>query len=216
MKRKHPAPSETGHTLIEVLIVLVIFTTFTLFAFELVRVTQIAQVRQDRKLLGLQAVRAPFYQTLDALRLAGYPAANNFTTANPLAVSDGFVEVSPTVVAFEVDLDRDGVVEKIEYRLSADGRTLGHRIFPKTGAGAWGAATTVNDPFIQNIANADQTPALDLFQWETDPDSLLAFPGNVTVVYVNLAIEVSLDPDNPGLTQIITLTGAARQVNPKQ
>lgn len=145
--------------------------------------------------------------------MVGYPANNTFIAPSG---AEGFLEATPTTLVFEADFNLDGVVERIEYRLAADGRSLGRRVFPKQLDGSLGAPIASQEPFVQNLANQTLMNPLPVFSWEVDPDSPKPFPNNIVIVYVSLAVEARLDPHDPGEKQIIHLAGAARRINPSQ
>lgn len=121
-----------------------------------------------------------------------------------------------TSIVFEADADGDGRVERIEYRMAADGTSLIRRASPKRLGGSLGAPTSDNQSFIQNLTNQTLADPLPVFSWEVDPDSSELFPNNISIVYVSLAIEARLDPRDPSKKKIFHLAGASRRLNPSR
>ncbi|MFQ5662702.1 MAG: type II secretion system protein J [Terriglobia bacterium] len=220
MRRNRTHSLAQGHTLLELLIVLAIFGLFTAGVFEVLLYMQRVEGRQERQVNELQVVRFPFYQTLRELRMVGYPPGNNFDPLTrlqaPGLIATGFLEASANAVVFETDLDFDGSVERIEYRVAADGRSLRRQVFPKQIDGSLGAPLSTQETFIENLANQTLPAPLPVFSWDVEPDSAEPFPNNISVVYVSLAIEVRLDSRDPAKKEIIHLAGAARRINPRQ
>lgn len=215
MRLRKPKRSR-GFTLLEVLIVLGIFSLFTAGVFQLLLSLQTAQAHQEREAQELQAVRAPLYQMLRELRLVGYPGRSSFGTADPAAglIAAGFIQVTSTDVVFEADLDLNGTVERIEYRVAADGQRLSRVVYPKLLDGSYGGPVSSQAAFVQNLVNSTLATPLPVFSWEVDAASLEPFPNNIALVYVSLAVEARLDPRDPTKTQILHLAGAARRINP--
>lgn len=201
----------------EVILATGIFTVFAAGLFQLLLTLQAAQDRQGRQLTRLQGARAPLQQMLGELRLVGYPARNNFASPPaPGLIADGFLEATANSLVFEADLDADGVVERIEYRVSADGRNLRRQLFRKQADGTLLGPLTSEDSFVQNMANQTLAAPLPVFSWDTNPGSTELFPNNISIAYVALAIEVPLNPRNPEKRKILYLAGAARRINPSQ
>lgn len=217
MSRQPSQQRARGYSVLEVLIATTIFTVFAASLFQLLLTLQAAQDRQGRQLTGLQATRAPLRQMLGELRLVGYPARNNFASPPaPGLIADGFLEATTNSLVFEADLDADGEVERIEYRVSADGRSLRRQLFRKQADGTLFGPLSSQDSFVQNLANQSLANPLPVFTWDVDPGSAAPFPNNISITYVALAIGVSLDPRNPEKKKILHLAGAARRINPSQ
>lgn len=209
-----------GHTLLELLIVMGILNLFVAGTFQFVFILQAAQESQLRQLDQLQAVRPSLYEMLHDLRLIGYPASSNFVSTTsvlaPGMIAEGILEATATSFVFEADADGDGRVERIEYRMAADGTSLMRRASPKRLDGSLGIPTSDNQSFIQNLTNQTLADPLPVFSWDVDPDSSEPFPNNISIVYVSLAIEARLDPRDPSKKKIIHLAGASRRLNPSR
>ncbi len=220
MRRNRSKQPAQGHTLLELLIVMGILSLFVAGVFQIMLFTQAVQQSQLRQLDQLQAVRPSLYEMLHDLRLIGYPASNNFVSTTsvlaPGMIAEGILEATATSFVFEADADGDGRVERIEYRLAADGTSLMRRASPKRLDGSLGAPISTNQSFIQNLANQSLADPLPVFSWDVDPDSSELFPNNISIVYVSLAIEARLDPRDPSKKKIIHLAGASRRLNPSR
>ncbi|MFQ5741007.1 MAG: type II secretion system protein J [Acidobacteriota bacterium] len=215
--RKRSGQASRGYSVLELLVAMAIFTVFSATLFQVLVSMQAAQDRQDQHLTRLQSARGALYQVLHDLRLVGYPARNNFSSpSSPGLLADGFLEATPNSLVFEADRDGDGRVERIEYRVAADQRSIRRRIFLKRMDGSVIGPISSQDMFVRDLANATLAAPPPVFSWDSDPASPKPFPNNITLVYVTLAIEVRLDPVDPSIRKIIHLTGAARRLNPVQ
>jgi len=146
------------------------------------------------------------------LRMAGYPAKNTYqasaglTADNSNLVATTFVTAATSVVAFDADLDGNGVVERVEYRLN--GTTLERSDMPKNNDGS--VAPPQYQPVVRNVINGSTA----VFSYTTDPYSSEVFPKNVNSVRVTLFLR-SAAPD-PKTRQYRThrFYGVAYRANP--
>lgn len=215
--RKRSRLSACGYSLLEILVALAIFTTFSATLFQVLLTMQAAQQRQERQLAELQSARGALYQMLRDLRFVGYPAQNSFASpSSPGLLADGFLEATPNSLVLEADRNGDGRVERVEYRVADDARSIRRRIFLKLANGSVIGPVSSQNLFVRNLANSTLAVPAPVFSWDTDPGSPAAFPNNITIVYVALAIEVPLERRSPKAKKIIHLTGAARRLNPVQ
>lgn len=216
-----------GLTLLDMVFSLAVFAVLTGPVLQLFVKTQRFSIKEDARLTQVQPVRAAFDQMMSEIRMAGYPAQNTFPpavqAASPGLVAVGFVTVTSTSIVFESDIDFDGTVDRVEYTMhpvspAADETTckvltpcISRKVYPKAKSGTIGSATSVNDTFISNLADA--TP---VFTWETNPASPQPFPKNVKVVYISLAFQLTPDPLKPTQHETMNWSGAARRANPSQ
>lgn len=125
MSNKQGTQPQTGFTLLELLIVLAIFSVivggiFTNLAQSQLRYQfeqEVAEVQQ----MGRNAVDIMERE----IRLAGFPKASyydsslSWTSANSERVAQGFITINATNVVFEADIEEDGIVDRVEYRLNS-------------------------------------------------------------------------------------------------
>lgn len=207
-----------GMTIINMVVAMGIFALLTGPILQALLSVQITSNTEEKLLSQIQPLRGSFYQIVREIRMAGYPASNNFPPAvqaqSPGLVAGGFITATASDVVFESDTDFNGTVERIEYRVSADGRSISRSVSLKAKNGTVGSPILVQDPFISNIANSTLGSPIPVFSWETNPVSTQPFPNNIVVLYVSLAVQVTPDPLKPATTQIMNLSGAARRINP--
>lgn len=203
--------SERGFSFVEVLVVTSMFAFLTSGA-----TTVVSHFRQGRsKEASREAVsrgRAAVDQMVRELRLAGYPTENadrrsaNRTAVNSNSVADTFLVATATQVVFEADLDGDGVVERVEYRLN--GAALERRAVSKNSDGSVPAARY--EILAENVDNG----ATPLFTYKANPFSDLPAPGNVDSVRVSLQLRTPpADPRNRRY-RTLRLEGEAHRQNP--
>ncbi len=227
-----------GLSLLDMVFSMAVFAVLTGPVLQLFVKTQRFSIKEDARLTQVQPVRAAFDQMMTEIRMAGYPAKNAFPpgvqAAYPGLVAAGFVTVTSTSVIFESDINFDGTVDRVEYTMhplspAADEQyckvltpCISRKVYPKARNGTIGDASSVQDyflpgtsvtrsPFIPKLADA--TP---VFTWEINPASPQAFPRNVKVVYISLALRLTPDPLKPTEYETMVWSGAARRANPSQ
>ena len=207
-----------GMSIINMVVSMGIFALLTGPILQALLSVQQTSNTEEKLLSQIQPLRGSFYQMVRDIRMVGYPASNNFPPAaqaqSPGLIAGGFITVTPTVVVFESDTDFNGTVERIQYRVSADGQSISRSVSLKAKDGTLGSPISVQDPFISSIANSTLASPVPVFSWETNPVSAQPFPGNISVVYISLAVKVIPNPLKPATMQIINLSGAARRINP--
>jgi hypothetical protein len=109
-------------------------------------------------------------------------------------------------VVFEADLDDNGIVERVDYRLN--GTTLERSAVSKNADGSVPAA---NYEALATQVNNGTTP---VFTYATDTNSSQAFPRNVNSVAVQLLLKTaSGNPQSPQ-SQTLQFDGVAYRHNP--
>lgn len=124
---RNPRHSQSGFSLIELLTVLVILTLVMGAVFsQMIQVQQRYQVEQT-KLDMFQESREFMDQMSRDLHQAGYPSSKMYGIAilTPPINNDprnavGLVQVTPTSIIFEGDVDGTGVVSSVRYTLISD------------------------------------------------------------------------------------------------
>ena len=111
-----------------------------------------------------------------------YSAANSNRVA-----AQQFLVATPTQLIFEADLDRDGAVERVEYRLN--GETLERSAVPKFPEG--GAPAPVYEPLIDHVDNG----AMPLFSYTGDPFGPASAQENSAAVRILLLLRATTKKD---------------------
>lgn len=157
--------------------------------------------------------RASVDRMVRELQLAGSPPRSNSTEPDSLApensnpVAAAFLVAAPDQVVFEADLDGDGVVERVEYRMHES--VLERSAVSKNSDGSVPAAQF--EVLTEYVDNAS-TP---LFRYTADPSSALPAPGNINSVWVSLLLRPPiLDPKRPQF-RTLRFDGIARRQNPE-
>ena len=148
------------------------------------------------------------------LRLAGYPAKNTFVftaallPTNSNLVATTFVTATATQVVFEADIDGNGTVERVEYRVN--GTSLERSAVTKNSDGSVSAGSY--STLASNVNNGSTA----LFTYTTDPSSVLTSPGNTDSVSITLILKSNVpDPKNRQFASY-TFQGVAYRMNPEQ
>jgi prepilin-type N-terminal cleavage/methylation domain-containing protein len=124
---------EKGFSLIELLIVLFVFTFIVGGLFNILGRSQ-NRYQFEQEVADIQQVARNCLDLMEReIRLAGFPketyydSSNNWTATNSNRVARFFLDpsnpdagtaTSPTSMLFEGDIDEDGVVESVRYRLN--------------------------------------------------------------------------------------------------
>ena len=157
--------------------------------------------------------RASLDRMVQELQLAGHPSRTNtaepddVTPENSNHVAATFLEATPEQVIFEADLNGDGVVERVEYRL--------HESVVERSAVSKNADGSVPPAQYETLTDYVDNGSLPLFRYTTDPSSALPEPGNVSSVWVSLRLRPPiLDPKRPQF-RTLRFDGIARRQNPE-
>ena len=126
-RTRNPRRSQQGFSLIELLTVLVILTLVMGAVFsQMIQVQQRYQAEQS-KLDMFQESREFIDQMTRDLHQAGFPNTKMYGQGmlaapinNDSRNAVGLVQVTPTSIAFEGDMDSDGVVDSVRYTLISD------------------------------------------------------------------------------------------------
>jgi hypothetical protein len=142
---------------------------------------------------------------------AGVPSAESaegepaISAANSNRVAaDQFLVATPTHVVFEADLDMDGDVERVEYRLN--GETLERSVVTKYPEG--GAPAPLYESWISNVDNG----AMPLFSYSGDPFGPAAAEEDSGAVRILLLLRTSSRPDKQPY-QTVGFEGIAHRQN---
>ncbi|MBI4460684.1 MAG: hypothetical protein HY648_11575, partial [Acidobacteria bacterium] len=148
------------------------------------------------------------------LRLAGFPPPNRFaatagvTSTNSNLVAATFLTAAANDVVFEADLDDNGTVERVEYRLN--GTTLERSAISKNADGTVPAAQFA--ALATNVNNGGTA----LLTYGTDSNSSLAFPGNVNSVRINLLLRTPAPNPRNFQNQTLRFQAVAQRQNPER
>jgi Tfp pilus assembly protein PilW len=205
---------QRGFSTADVLIAMSIFTTIAGGVMTAVANSYRSYAKEHAGSDVLWQGRAAMDLMIRELRLAGYPAKNTFVftaallPSNSNLVAATFVTATSTQVAFEADVDGDGTVERVAYRIN--GTNLERSAVTKNTDGSVPAATY--SVLASNVSNGS-TP---VFTYTTDPGSVLAAPGNTNSVNVHLILKSKVaDPKNRQFAAY-TFQGVAWRMNPDQ
>lgn len=168
-RTRNPRRSQGGFSLIELLTVLVILTLVMGAVFsQMIQVQQRYQLEQT-KLDMFQESRDFMDQMTRDLHMAGYPsskmfAASTLTTPinNDFRNAVGLVQVTPTSIIFEGDVDGDGQVDSVRYTLISDPANPGscpcwvqRSQVPKVSADPLTGQGTNASNEVQNVINSN-------------------------------------------------------------
>lgn len=116
---------QKGFSLIELLTVVVILMLVTGVVFQQIDMVQKRSRQEDVKMDLTQESREFLDQMVRDLHTSGYPNKKmyvvNLVTNNDSRNAVGLVQVTPTVLQFEGDVDGDGQVDSIQYQLQSNG-----------------------------------------------------------------------------------------------
>ena len=154
---------QKGFSLIELLTVVVILMLVTGVVFQQIDMVQKRSRQEDVKMDLTQESREFLDQMVRDLHTSGYPnkkmyVVNLFPAPNnDIRNAVGLVQVSPTLLQFEGDLDGDGQVDSIQYELQANGGvcpcTIRRSQVVKANTEPWNQATNFNME-VNNVVNS--------------------------------------------------------------
>ena len=204
---------EHGYSMAEVLVAMAIFTLITASVLTMVSNTHESYANEKSKEEVAWLGRAAADLMVRELRLAGYPPRNRFaasaglTSANSNLVATTFLTATATDVVFEADLDDNGTVERVEYRLN--GTTLERSAVSKNANGS------VPAPQYAALATNVNNGTTSLFTYGTDPNSSLAFPGKVNSVRIVLLLRTPTPDPRNFQYQTLRFEAVAQRQNPE-
>jgi len=143
---------QKGFSLIELLTVVVILMLVTGVVFQQIDLVQKKGRQEDVKMDLTQESREFVEQMVRDLHTSGYPNKRMYVV-NLVSINDprnavGLVVVHPTWLWFEGDVDGDGQVDSIQYRLESNGGqcpcTMRRSQVVKTNTEPWNQATNFN------------------------------------------------------------------------
>ncbi|MCI0623896.1 MAG: prepilin-type N-terminal cleavage/methylation domain-containing protein [Acidobacteria bacterium] len=124
MRTKPGTPTQHGFSLLELLIVLAVFSFIVGGIFSNLSQSQVRYQFEQEVAEVQQAARNAVDIMEREIKLAGFPkptyydSALNWTSANSERVAAGFITINATNVIFEADVEEDGIVDLVEYRLN--------------------------------------------------------------------------------------------------
>jgi prepilin-type N-terminal cleavage/methylation domain-containing protein len=152
MSAKQLPPRPDGFSLVELLVVLSVFALILGGVFTVLDKSQNRYQFEQDVAEAQQTARNAVDQMDREFHLAGFPKRSYYDSAlgfdnNSNKIAAGFTTSNATDVIFEGDINDDGIVEVIEYRLN--GSTLQRSAVAKPGGGT--AATPVFNSLAENV-----------------------------------------------------------------
>ena len=195
--------TKQGFSLLEMMIVLAVFSFITGGLFNVLQRSQARYQFEEDVTEAQQTARTTVDMMEREIRLAGFPkvtyydAALGYTT-NSNTISSGFVTVSSTDLVFEGDINEDGIVDVVEYRLN--GTVLERSAVAKPGG------VTAATPAFKTLA--ENVRSLTFTYFDTGGNST-GTAANVKRVTVNLNLSTNfVDPENRRLRTVSATTSA--------
>jgi len=152
MSPKQMPPRPDGFSLVELLVVLSVFAFILGGVFTVLDKSQNRYQFEQDVAEAQQTARNAVDQMDREIHLAGFPKRSYYDSAlgfdnNSNKIAAGFTTSNATDVIFEGDVNDDGIVEVVEYRLN--GSTLQRSAVAKPGGGT--AATPVFNSLAENV-----------------------------------------------------------------
>ena len=156
---------QKGFSLIELLTVVVILMLVTGVVFQQIDLVQKRGRQEDVKMDLTQESREFLDQMVRDLHTSGYPNRKmylvNLMTNNDNRTAVGLVQVTPTSIWFEGDVDGDGQVDSIQYQLQTNGGTCPctirrSQVVKVNGTEPWNQASNFNME-ANNVVNSGGT-----------------------------------------------------------
>ena len=195
--------TKQGFSLLEMMIVLAVFSFITGGLFNVLQRSQARYQFEEDVTEAQQTARTTIDMMEREIRLAGFPkvtyydAALGYTT-NSNTISAGFVTVSSTDLVFEGDINEDGIVDVVEYRLN--GTVLERSAVAKPGG------VTAATPAFKTLA--ENVRSLSFTYFDTGGNST-GTAANVKRVNVALNLSTNyVDPENRRLRTVSATTSA--------
>jgi len=202
---------QRGFSLVETMVSTALFTLVTAGVLSLLALAHRSYSRELSSDDVTWQGRASVDLMVRELRLAGYPPPNIYqsggvTPANSNLVANTFITAAASDVVFEADVDGNGIVERVEYRLN--GANLERSAVAKNSDGSVPAAQF--ETLATSVINGSQP----VFTYTVDPRSSLAAPGNTACTQVSLMLRTpNPDPKN-GQYRTFVFGGLAYRLNP--
>ena len=159
---------QKGFSLIELLTVVVILMLVTGVVFQQIDLVQKRGRQEDVKMDLTQESREFIDQMVRDLHTSGYPNKKmylvNLLTNNDNRTAVGLVQVTPTSIWFEGDVDGDGQVDSIQYQLQSNGGTCPctirrSQVVKVNGTEPWNQASNFNME-ANNVVNSGGAVAI--------------------------------------------------------
>ncbi len=213
MKKEIPPGKKiSGFSLIELMIVLAIFALILGGLFRSLGNSQQRFDFEQDLLEAQQAARDSMDLMVREIHLSGYPKSGYYNSDNNLSstwtttnlanrVAAGFVTINASQIGFEADVNDDGIVEWMEYRLN--GTTLERSMVAKTGS-----ATPSSDfkTLAQNVTNL-------VFTYLDSNGVSTGTAANVKAVNVDLTVRTyRVDPQSRTY-RYVTLSSRSQALN---
>ena len=152
---------QQGFSLMELLTVVFILMLVTGVVFQQIDLVQKKSRQEDVKMDLTQESREFLDQMVRDLHTSGYPNKRMYLVGlvniNDPRYAVGLVQVAPTLLQFEGDVDGDGQVDNIQYQLVSNGGQCPCRIqrsqVVKTNTEPWNQASNFNME-VNNVANS--------------------------------------------------------------
>ena len=162
------AKAQRGFSLVELLTVVVILMLVTGVVFQQIDLVQKRGRQEDVKMDLTQESREFVDQMVRDLHTSGYPNKKmylvNLLTNNDNRTAVGLVQVTPTSIWFEGDVDGDGQVDSIQYQLQSNAGTCPctirrSQVVKVNGTEPWNQASNFNME-ANNVVNSGGTVAI--------------------------------------------------------
>lgn len=214
MKIENPPNSKnSGFSLIELMIVLFVFSLILGGLFASLRTGQQRFDFEQDVLEAQQSARDSMDLMVREIHLAGYPKSGYYNSDNNLAgttwtmtnlsnrVAVGFVTINSSQIGFEADVDDDGIVDWVEYRLN--GTTLERSVVPKSSAAT---PTSVFKTLAQNVTSL-------VFTYLDSSNVSTGTAASVKTVNIVLTVRTNRPDPQKKTYRYVTLSSRARALN---
>ena len=194
---------DRGFSLLELLIVLAVFSLILGGLFSSAKTAQARYGFAQDILDSQQSARSAIDMMSREIRQAGFPkteyydAALGWNASNSNKVATGFITVNSTQMGFEGDINEDGIVELVEYRLN--GTVLERSAVAKPSGG--GTPTSSFVPMANNIRT------LTFNYYDTNGNSTTTA---ASVKSVSISLDLSTNLFDPQAKTLQTVSLAAR------
>ena len=197
------SPDCRGFTLVELLITTLVLSAILGSVLALSNQGQGSKEFQEDLLAVQQSLREASDQMYRDMRMAGYPQATVFdsslgwTAWNSNRVAMGFRTINSNDLVFEGDIDNDGIVEVVEYKLN--GTTLQRSEVEKNADGS------VPSPDFQILAENVTSLNFSYYSWSGGAWSTAGVTTS-TAKRVDISLTLRSSVMDPGLRQYANLT----------